>query len=153
MFLKQSVEMTRSHTQAVAQGFYAAIIQGTLADEPEGTRNRGRCTRPGWRTRRCLWTTSEARAKSRFRGGGSRFEECDISRLGHFHRTDRPAIDTGGSHPDEKPAIKSWVTGLPCTFKNFVLRVHGSNHRLVYDCLLARIGPHNFECTNRLLCL
>ena len=153
MFLKQSVEMARRHTQAVAQVFDAAIIQGTFSNEPEGTRNRGRCTRPGWRTRRCLWTTSEAGAESRFGGGSSSFEECDISRLRHFHGADRPAINTGRSYADEKPAIKSWVTGPPCTFKNFVLWVHGANHRLVGGCLLARIGPHNFASADSLFCL
>src|SRR5690606_31789411 len=66
------------------------------------------------------------RPKSRRLGRRGRRIEGDVLRLRGPRRTDRPAVDAGGPHADEDPAVEPRVAGLQGAVAGVMIEVHAA---------------------------
>ncbi len=156
--------MTRTDAQAIGEGLEAFAIQYPLFDEPQRALDSGTASLPSRAERSGLRATPEARAKSRLFGGGSGRIETDILALWHAGFADRPAIDAGGLHRDEEPAVKRLVSPLhrrfACLWVEHGVKIarfpagresgFGDHVRIRPLCLKALIGEVRSVCCEAL---
>ena len=117
-------------------------IERAVADETQRPRHDARRARPRRRGRRGLGTAAKARPEpGRLRGRGGRVV-ADVLVFRRSRRADRPAIDAGARHGDEKLAVEPRIAGSPRAIADPAVQLH---HRPSLDRIrrsrLVRNGP------------
>src|SRR5438046_1125650 len=92
------------------------VTVSDIASPPPRPSGRARLIAPGQGidrrgARGQLGAAAKARAEARRLGLGRPMEEQATVAPGRPGRTDRPAVDAGGRHPDEEDAVEARVAG------------------------------------------
>ena len=109
---KQPGQVTAAQAQLQGKVFHAAVVQATLADVPQGPRHGGRGAQPGRCTGGSLGAAPLAGPEPRlFSCGGTQVEFHVLAARSH-RRAHGPAVDSGGFHAGEEPAVETGVAAL-----------------------------------------
>src|SRR5207248_8194136 len=104
------------------------VLEAALGNQPQGTRDRVRCSQPGRRSRGTLGTAAQARTESRFGGRRSGRKITDILLSRRRRRTDRAAINPAAQHTNKEFAVKTRVSREPSPRADLQIQFHAVGH-------------------------
>ena len=105
-------QVTLADSEAARENVDGAFIEGALADQPNGARDRCRRALPGGRPWRRFRAAAQAWPEAGLLGGRRARHEQAILESGRARRADRPAIDSGRPDRYEEASVEASVPGL-----------------------------------------
>src|ERR1700733_5212364 len=106
---EETAEMTRTDANTLGEIFDATIFDATLADEPQGTGDGVRCTRPGRGSGRTFGATTKTGTKAGFGRSGGSWEVTAVLFFGGRRGTDGAAVDSAADNADKKFAVEARI--------------------------------------------
>ncbi len=121
---EQPPQLPLADAQPVGQAVDVRLVERAGLDQAERAGDRVRGAAPGGEVRRGLRPAAQAGAEAGAlcRRGGR--VEAHVLALRGARRADRPAVDAGGLHPHEQPAVEAGVAGGKRAVAGVVVHIH-----------------------------